>query len=67
MSFNDCKNMQQGKATRRKFLKYLALTGTASSVDLFDPFKKMGFGKEGAMTLEEMREKAIQMFKKRFH
>ena len=67
MSFSDCKDMQQGKPTRRKFLKILALIGTVSSVDLFGPFKKMGFGKEGDMTLEEMREKAIQMFKKRFH
>ena len=60
-------NMTPWKATRRSFLKVLALTGTASSVDLFGPLRKMGSAKEGDMTLEEMREKAVQMFKKRFH
>jgi C_GCAxxG_C_C family probable redox protein len=54
------------EATRRKFLKILALTGAVSLVDLFGPipFKKIVFGKEGGMTPEEMREKAIQLFKK---
>jgi hypothetical protein len=67
MSFRDCKDMPQGEQTRRKFLKIMALIGTASSVDLFGSFKKMGFAKEGDLTLEEMREKAIEIFKKRFH
>jgi hypothetical protein len=56
--------MKPGGATRRRFLKILALTGTVSSFDLFGPFKKMGFGKGTEMTLEEMREKAIQVFMK---
>jgi hypothetical protein len=54
--------MKLGEATRRKFLKILALTGTVSSVDLFGPFKKIVFGKEGGMTLEEMRQEAMQVF-----
>jgi len=64
MSFGDSKDMKLVEATRRKFLKILALTGTVSSVGLFSPFKRMAFGKEGDMTLEEMREKAIQVFMK---
>ena len=67
MFFGDCKDIKQGGPTRRGFLKILALTGTVSSFDLLGPFKKRGFGKEGDMALEEMREKAIQIFKKRFH
>ena len=63
MSFGDCKDMELWKATRRKFLKILALTGTVSSVDLLGPFKKVGFGKEGSMTLEEMREKAMMLLR----
>jgi len=62
MSFGDCKDIGLWEATRRKFLKILALTGTVSSVDLLGPFKKMGFGKEGGMTLEEMRKKAAWIF-----
>ena len=69
MSLIDHKDMEQGRATRRKFIKLLALTSTVSSLNFFGPLKKMGFGKEGDMTLEEMREKAIQLFKKpkQFH
>jgi hypothetical protein len=59
MSFGDCKDMELWEATRRRFLKILALTGTVLSVDLFGPSKKMGFGKEGDMTPEEMREKRV--------
>ena len=64
MSFNDCKDMQQGRASRRGFLKILALAGTVSSFDLLGPFKKLGFGKEGEITSDEMREKAMQVFMK---
>ena len=63
MSFGDSKDTELWKATRRKFLKILALIGTLSSVDLFGPFKKIGFGGEGSMTLEEIREKAMQVFR----
>jgi hypothetical protein len=38
------------------------LTGTVLSVDLLGPFKKIGFGEEGGMTLEEMRQEAMQVF-----
>jgi len=64
MSLNDWKSTTWGEATRRKFLKVLALTGTVSSLDLLGPLKKIGFGKEGEMTPEEMREKAMQVFMK---
>ena len=64
MSFSDCKDIILSAATRRKFLKILALTGTVSLVDLFGPFKKMGFAKDGDITPEEMRQKAIQVFMK---
>ncbi len=47
------------EATRRKFLKLLGLTGTVLSVDLFGPLKKMGFGKEASMALNERR--SVQM------
>lgn len=69
MFINDWKGSTWGEATRRKFLKVLALTGTVSSVDLWGPLKKVGFGKESEMTPEEMREKAMQLFKKpkQFH
>jgi hypothetical protein len=60
-------NMTPWKATRRSFLKVLALIGTASSIDFLGPFKKIGFAKEGDLSLEEMRDKSIQIFKKRFH
>jgi hypothetical protein len=60
----DCKDVKQGGPTRRKFLKFLALTGAVSSFDLLGPFNKMGLGKEGEMTPDEMREKAMQVFKK---
>jgi len=63
MSFGDSKDTELWKATRRKFLKILALIGTLSSVDLFGPFKKAGFGEEDNMTLEEMREKAMQLLR----
>jgi branched-chain amino acid transport system substrate-binding protein len=45
MSWDD-KDFERNEVTRRKFLKLLALTGTVSSVELFGPFKKMGFGAE---------------------
>jgi hypothetical protein len=64
MFFGDCKDVKQEGPTRRGFLKILALTGTVSSFDLFGPFKKVGSGKEGEMTPEEMREKAMHLFKK---
>jgi hypothetical protein len=62
MSFSDCKDMELWEATRRKFLKILALTGTVLSVDLLGPLKSRGFGKGGSMTLEEMRQEAMQVF-----
>ena len=43
------------EATRRKFLKLLATTGTVLSVDLFGPLKKIGFGKESGTTSNERR------------
>jgi hypothetical protein len=64
MSLADFKDMEFWQANRRKFLKILALTGTVSLVDLFAPCKKMGFAKEGDITPEEMRQKAIQVFMK---
>ena len=69
MLFSDYKDMELWEATRRKFMKIFALTGAVSAVGLLGPFKKMGFGKEGGMTPEEMREKAMQLFKKpkQFH
>lgn len=69
MFLNDLKDTTRWEATRRRFLKTLALIGSISSVDILGPFKKMGFGKEGALTVEEMRQKAMQLFKKpkQFH
>ncbi len=67
MLSNNCTDRQQGESTRRKFLKIMAGFGTASSVNFSSPFKKMGFAKEGDLSLEDMREKSIQIFKKRFH
>ncbi len=64
MVFANFKDMEFWQANRRKLLKVLALTSTLSLVDLFSPFKQVGFGKEGNMTPEEMREKAIRLFKK---
>jgi hypothetical protein len=62
MFFGGGKDMKQGGPTRRGFLKILAITGTVFSFDLLGALKKMGFGKEGEMTPEEMREKAMQLF-----
>ena len=59
MSFGDCKDVELWQATRRRFLKILALIGGVSSVDLLGPFKKMGFGKEGGTTSNERR--SVQM------
>ena len=59
MSLGDCKDTTRWEATRRKFLKILALIGGVSSVDLLGPFKKMGFGKEGGPTSNERR--SVQM------
>jgi hypothetical protein len=59
MSLGDCKDTTRWEATRRKFLKILALIGGVSSVDLLGPFKKMGFGKEAATTSNEGR--SVQM------
>jgi hypothetical protein len=69
MFSGDYRDVKQAGPTRRGGLKNLALTGMASSFDLFGPSKKMGFGKEGEMTPEEMRENAMQLFKKpkQFH
>jgi C_GCAxxG_C_C family probable redox protein len=64
MSLADFKDMEFSQANRRMFLKILALTGTLSLIDFLGPFKQMGFGKEGGMTPDEMREKAIQVFMK---
>ena len=47
------------EATRRRFLKLLGLTGTAFSVDLFGPLRKMGFPKEVSMASNERR--SVQM------
>ena len=46
MSNWDFEDVERWEFSRRKFLKLLALTGAVSSVDLFGPFKNMGFGKE---------------------
>ena len=64
MFFGDCTSIEMWKATRRRFLKTLALTGTLLSVGVSGPFKKMGFATEGTMTPEEMRQKAMQLFRK---
>jgi hypothetical protein len=64
MFAGDRKDRRQEGATRRGFLKILALTGTISSLNLFGPLKKMGLGKEVAMSPEEMREKAMEVFRK---
>jgi len=69
MLFGDCRDVKRAGPTRRGFLKILALTGMVSSFDLLGPFKEVGFGKEGEMTPEDMREKAMQLFRKpkQFH
>ncbi len=69
MFFSDYKDVKQAGPTRRGFLKILALSGMVSSSDLFGPYKEVGFGKEGEMTPEDMREKAMQLFRKpkQFH
>ena len=64
MLLDDCKDKE---STRRKFLKVLALIGSASSINFLGPFKKMGYTKEGEMTLEEMREKAMKFFPTTYH
>ena len=46
MSHWDFEDVERWEFTRRKFLKMVALTGAVSSVELFGPFKNMGFGKE---------------------
>jgi len=40
MSFSDCKDVEFWQATRRKFLKILALIGGVSSVDLLGPLNR---------------------------
>ena len=67
MSLDDCKDKICRESTRRKFLKILALIGGVSSVDLLGPFRKMGYAKEGEMTLNEMREKAMKFFPTTYH
>ena len=47
MSFSDCKDIELWQATRRKFLKISALTGTVLSVDLFGPSKEDGVREGG--------------------
>ena len=64
MFFNDCKDMGLWEATRRKFLKLITLTSALSAFDLFDPLKKIGFAKEGDISPEEMRTKAMKLFHK---
>jgi hypothetical protein len=59
MSLDDCKDTTRWEATRRKFLKILALIGGVSSIDFLSPFKKMGFGKEAGTTSNERR--SVQM------
>jgi branched-chain amino acid transport system substrate-binding protein len=51
MSNWDWEDVERWEFTRRKFLKTLALTGAVSSVDLFGPFKNMGFGAEKPIKL----------------
>jgi len=67
MSLGDHKDRNRWEATRRKFLKTLALIGGVSSFDFLGLFKKIGFAKEGDMTLEEMREKAMKFFPTTYH
>ena len=55
----ECKDATRWEATRRRFLKILALIGGVSSVDLLSPFKKMGLGKEAGATSNERR--SVQM------
>jgi hypothetical protein len=64
MSFGDCKDIGGWQVNRRKFLKILALPSAVSAVGLLGPFEKMALGKEGGMSPEEMRIKAMQLFKK---
>jgi hypothetical protein len=64
MFFKDFEDMELWGATRRKFLKIVTLTGTLSAFGLFEPFKKIGFGKESDISPEEMRRKAMQLFHK---
>jgi hypothetical protein len=59
MSMDDGDNPTYWEATRRKFLKMLALITGVSSVDLFSPFQKTGLGKEGDTTANERR--SVQM------
>ncbi len=64
MFFGDCNDTKQAGPNRRRFLKILALTGVGSSFDLFGSLNKVGFGKEGEITPDEMRQKAMQLFLK---
>jgi hypothetical protein len=64
MSFGDCKDIGGWQVNRRKFLKILSLPSAVSAVGLLAPFTKMALGKEGSMSPEEMRIKAMQLFKK---
>jgi hypothetical protein len=64
MFFSDYKDTGLWQGTRRKFLKILALTGTGSAVGLSGPFKNKVFGKEGGISPEEMRIRAMELFRK---
>jgi hypothetical protein len=64
MSFGDCKDIGGWQVNRRKFLKILALPSAVSAVGILGPFKTMALGKGGGMSPEEMRIKAMQLFRK---
>ena len=51
MSNWDFEDVERRAFTRRKFLEILALSGVVSSVDLFGPFKNLGFGKEAPIKI----------------
>ena len=63
MSFSESNDIELWHATRRKFLKISALTGTLLSVDLLGTSKKIAFATNGDITPAEMREKAIQLLR----
>ncbi len=64
MFYGDPKDIGLWQATRRKFLKILALTGTASATGILNPLEETASGNEGGMSPEEMRIRAMQLFKK---
>jgi len=64
MFYGDRKDIGLWQATRRKFLKIVALTGAASATGILNPLEETAIGKEGGMSPEEMRIRAMQLFKK---